>query len=103
LNDLVRPEAHHTPTFALHGRRPTSICLDLKRMMIAVDLDHEFPRYAGEIRKVWPDRMLSAKLCSADAVSSQQFPDLALCAAAVATEVACLVGVVIVSGHNPRT
>jgi hypothetical protein len=44
LDDFIRPEAHHTPTFALYGRRPTSICLDLKRMMIAVDLDHEFPR-----------------------------------------------------------
>jgi len=69
--------------------------------MIAVDLDHEFSRYAGEVGEVGADGVLSAKLCVSDAARSKEFPDLALGAAAVATEIACSTGVVIVSGHNP--
>ena len=43
LNDLIRPKAaHHTPAFTLHGCRPASIRFDLKGVMIAVDLDHQF-------------------------------------------------------------
>jgi hypothetical protein len=49
------------------------------------------------------DGVLSAKLCVSDAARSKEFPDLALGAAAVATEIACSTGVVIVSGHNPLT
>jgi hypothetical protein len=44
LHHLVRPEAHDTPTFALHRRSAARIRLDLKGVMIAVDLDHEPPR-----------------------------------------------------------
>ena len=103
LNDLVRPETHHAPIFALHGRRPACIGPDLKRVMIAIDFDHEPPRYAGEIGKIAADRILPPKLRPADAAISQKFPDLAFCAAAVATKVACFVGIVVFSGHNPLT
>ena len=41
LNDLVRPEAHHAPTFALYRRCPARIRLDLESMVIAIDLDHQ--------------------------------------------------------------
>jgi hypothetical protein len=103
LNDLVRPEANDTPTFTFQCRCSARIGLDLKSVMIAVDLDHEFPRQAGEVGKIAADRVLSAKFRPADAAISQKFPDLALGAAAVATEVACLVGIVVFSGHNPLT
>ncbi len=52
LHDLIRPEAHDVPPFALHGRRSSGISLDLKCMMIAVDLDHEPVRDACEVREV---------------------------------------------------
>jgi hypothetical protein len=72
-------------------------------MMFAVDLDHQLPRYAGEIREVGADGMLPAELRPADAARSQQFPDLAFGTAAVAPEVACLVGAVVVWGRCPLT
>jgi hypothetical protein len=103
LNDLIRPEAHDMPAFTLHGCRPASIRFDLKGVMIAVDLDHQLSRYAGEIGEVWADRILPPELRPADAATSQEFPDLALGATAVASEVACSLSVVIVLGHNPLT
>jgi hypothetical protein len=39
----------------------------------------------------------------AGAAVPQELPDLALGAAAVATEFACFVGIVVFSGHNPLT
>jgi hypothetical protein len=66
LNHLVRPEAHDPPTFTFHRCRATRIAVDLKRMMIAVDLDHEPPRYAGEVGEVRTDRMLPAKFSATD-------------------------------------
>jgi hypothetical protein len=101
LNDFIRPEAHYAPTFTFHLRSAACIGLDLKGVMIAVDLDHEFTRYTGEIRKVRANGMLPAKLRPADAAVPQELPDLSLGAAAVATEVAWSIGVVIVSGHDP--
>jgi len=99
LHHLVRPEAHDTPTFALHGRRLACIGRDLKGVVIAIDLDHEPPRYTGKIRKVRTYGMLSAELRAIYAAHSKEFPDLTFCAAAVATEVACFVGIVVFSGH----
>jgi hypothetical protein len=57
----------------------------------------------AKIGKIAADRVLPPELRPADAAIPQQFPDLALGAAAVATELACLVGVVVFSGHNPLT
>ena len=103
LNDLVRPEAHHAPTFALYRRCPARIRRDLESMVIAIDLDHQLQRYAGKVGEVGADGVLSAVLRPADAAVPQELPDLALGAAAVAAQVACSISVVIVSGHNPLT
>jgi hypothetical protein len=43
LNNLVRPEAHDAPAFALHRRCATRVCLDLESVVVAVDLDDELP------------------------------------------------------------
>ena len=40
LNDFVRPEADDSPPFALHDGCAVCIRFDLKRVMLAVDLDH---------------------------------------------------------------
>jgi hypothetical protein len=72
-------------------------------MVVAVDLDHELSRYAGEIREEGADGMLSTELHAVDAAISQEFPHLAFGAAAVATEFACSIGVVVFSGHRPLT
>ena len=76
LNHLVRPQAHDPPTFTLHRCRSARIGLDLKRMMIAVDLDHEPPRYAGEVCEVRTYGILPPELRAAYAAIPQQFPDL---------------------------
>ena len=103
LNHLVRPKAHHAPTFALHRCGAARIRLDLKRMMIAVDLDHQPPRYAGKIRKIAADGMLSAKFRAIYAASTNEFPDFAFRTTAVATQFTCSIGIVVVSRHNPLT
>jgi hypothetical protein len=103
LNDLVRPEAHHAPTFAFHGRSAARIRLDLEGMVVAIDFDHQFSRYTGEIGEVRTNGMLPPELHPADAAISQELPDLAFRAASVAAQVACSTSVVIVSGHNPLT
>jgi len=102
-NNLIRPKSDDAPTFKFHRCRATRIGLDLKRMMIAVDLDHQLPRYAGEVCKVGADGILSSEFRAAYAAIPQQFPDLTFGPAAVLTEVACLVGIVVFSGHNPLT
>ena len=103
LDDLICPEAYDAPSLAFHHCRATRISLDLKRMMIAIDLDHELARYAGEVCEVGTDRVLTSELDAADAAISQEFPDLALGATSVATEFTCSIGVVVFSGHNPLT
>jgi hypothetical protein len=103
LNDLVRPEAHHAPAFALHGCRSARIGLDLKRMMIAVDLDHESPRYAGEVCEVRTYGILPPELRAAYAAIAQQFPDLTFGPAAIAAQFSCSIDGVLVSGHDPLT
>jgi hypothetical protein len=103
LHHLIRPEAHHAPTFALHGRRSARIGPDLKSVMIAIDLDHQLSRYAGEVCEVGTNGILPAKLCLSDAARSKEFPDLAFSTAAVAAEFTCSLSVIVVSGHNPLT
>jgi hypothetical protein len=103
LYDLVRPEPHHAPTFTLHRSCPTGVRFDLKGVMIAVDFDHELPRYAREIRKIRANRVLTAELGVADATRSEKFPHLAFGTATVATQFTCSLAVVVVSGHNPLT
>jgi hypothetical protein len=103
LDDLICPEAHHAPTFSLHCCRATSIPFGLEGMMIAINFDHELARYAGEVREVGANRMLSAELRSAHAAIPQELPHLALCSTTVATEFTCPLAIVIVSGHDPLT
>jgi hypothetical protein len=103
LGDLIRPESNDTPALLLHHRRSSSIRLNLKRMMVAVDFDHELARYAREVGEVRADGMLTAELGAADAARAQEFPHLAFGLTAVATELSCSLAVVIVSGHDPLT
>ena len=85
LNHLIRPEAHDIPALALHSFRSASIRFNLKGMMIAIDLDDEPSRDAGEVREVGTNRMLSAELRAGDTTCPQKFPDFALGATTVAT------------------
>ena len=103
LDDFVRPESHDLPTFLLHHGRTTCVRFDAKGMMIAVYLDDEPARYAGEIRKVRADRMLSAELHAVNSSRTYELPDLVFGAAAVASEFTCSIGIVVVAGHYPLT
>ena len=71
--------------------------------MIAVHLDDELSRDAGEVGEVGTDRMLTAKLGAANPASAQELPDLAFGETAVATEFTCPIGVVVFAGHYPLT
>jgi hypothetical protein len=62
LDNLVRPEAQDVPALAFHLRCAARIRFDLESMVVAVNLDDELPRHAGEIGKVRTDRMLSTEL-----------------------------------------
>ncbi len=83
LDDVIRPEAQNTPTLALHCRRPPFIGLDLEGVMIAVDFNDEFARYAGEVSKVRADGMLPTEFDAAHPAISQKLPADSLGAAAV--------------------
>jgi len=61
LNDFVRPKAQDAPPVLLHQCGTTCIGLDSISVMLAIDLNDELPRYAGEISKVVADWMLAAK------------------------------------------
>jgi len=71
LNDFIRPKPNDAPTFALYRRRSSRICFDLEGVMIAIDLDDKFSRYAGEISEVETNRMLPAEFCAADTARPQ--------------------------------
>ena len=70
LHNVIRPEANDTPAFTFHSRSPSSVGINLKSVMIAVNLDDEFPRYAREVCKVSSDRVLSSELQAAHAAIS---------------------------------
>jgi len=65
-NNLIRPKSDDAPTFKFHRCRATGIAVDLKGVMIAIDLDHEPLRYAGKVGDVRTDRMLPAKFRATD-------------------------------------
>ena len=44
LHNVIRPEANDAPTFAFQSCCSPSIGIDLKGVMIAVNLDDEFQR-----------------------------------------------------------
>ena len=101
LHDFIRPESHYPPTLTFHRRRPPRIGLDLEGVMIAIHFDHELPRDAGEVCEVRADGMLASELRVTDPASSKEFPNFAFGAAAVVTQIACSLGVIVVSGHGP--
>ena len=71
---FVRRKTHHAPAFLRQGAGPSRIGFDLKRMMIAVDLDNALAGDTGEVRVVWPDWMLATELYPGHSILSQQFP-----------------------------
>ncbi|OJU40755.1 MAG: hypothetical protein BGN99_11600 [Alphaproteobacteria bacterium 65-37] len=89
------------PALMLHERRAAGILLDLKSMMLTVDLDHELRGDAGEVGIIGTDRMLSAKLDAAQPAVAQQFPADPLRLRAVAAKFACTCGLGVL--HFPLT
>src|SRR5215211_2350481 len=61
LDDFVGPESNDSPSLTLHDGCAMSIRFHLERVMLAVDLNNELPRHAGEVCEIRPDRMLSAE------------------------------------------
>ncbi|SEP01312.1 hypothetical protein SAMN02990966_03687 [Rhodospirillales bacterium URHD0017] len=88
LYDFVDPESEDPPAFAFHLSRPTSICLNLKRVMLAIDLDDEFRGYTGEVGEIRPDRMLSTKFHAGDPTVTDQVPTDLFCSATFAAQLA---------------
>ncbi|MEA2806617.1 MAG: hypothetical protein QOJ17_758 [Rhodospirillaceae bacterium] len=43
LQDVIRCEANHPPSVLFHCQRPSRIGLDLKGVVIAIDLDDDLP------------------------------------------------------------
>lgn len=62
LNDLVGPKAENLPSMALHQCCAARIGFDLVGVMLTIDLDDEFSRYAGKISEVGANWQLTTKL-----------------------------------------
>ena len=103
LDGVVCPEAQDAPAFVFRRTGPSSVCLDLKGMMLAVDLDDELSGQAGEVGEVGADRALPAELEAAEAAIAKEFPNLVLCTAAVAPQVSRSFGDVFVLLQAPLT
>jgi hypothetical protein len=103
LHYIAGRKPNHLPTIALHRCRSTSIGLELQVMVLAVDLDHESSRYAGEVREVRTYWMLSSKFDASDAAVTEELPYLTLGPASVAAQTACSRGGLFVLGHDPLT
>jgi len=46
------------PTLTFHQRCSPHIRFDLISVMMAIDLDDQLSRHAGEVGEIWPDWML---------------------------------------------
>ena len=103
LDNVVRPEADNAPSLALHHGGTPGISFLLKGMVLAVDFDHELARDAGEVREISTDWMLPPKFGVGDPAITQGLPHFAFCSAAIATQFACSLAIVIVAGHDPLT
>jgi hypothetical protein len=103
LDDVVCPKAQDAPAFAFHCAGASRVCLDLKGMMLAVDLDDELSGQAGEVGKVGADRVLPAELEPAEATIAKKLPNLVLGTAAVAPQVSRSFGDVFVLLQAPLT
>jgi hypothetical protein len=91
LHDFVRAEPNDAPAQALHHRRTPRICLDFVSVMIAVDLNDQPFRLAGEVGEVRSDRMLTTEFDAFHSMRTDQLPTDALCAAGIVPELTCLV------------
>jgi len=61
----------------------------LVSMMLAIDLDDELSRYAGEIGEVRTNLMLPAKLDAAHAMRAQQFPARLFSSTGISAKLSC--------------
>jgi hypothetical protein len=61
LADVIIPETDHTIAVGGDLRTTSIIRGRLVRMLASVDLDHEFPRRAGEVGNSVADRMLATE------------------------------------------
>ena len=62
LHDFSRRKANDFPAVAFHSRRAPSISLDLKVVVITVDLDHQLARDTCKIGEVGAYWVLAPKL-----------------------------------------
>jgi len=74
LHDFVRSETNNMPTLTFHQRRSPHIRFDLISVMMAIDLDDQLSRHAGEVGEIWPDGMLTAELDALHSVCTDQLP-----------------------------
>jgi hypothetical protein len=61
LQYVVIPEPDHSPTLSVQMRGPAAIRFVSSNVLPSIKLDDETSLNAGEIREVWPNRMLSSK------------------------------------------
>jgi hypothetical protein len=85
LHNFIRAEANDPPSHTLyHGCAPR-IRFDLVSVVIAINLDDEILRCAGEVGEVRANWMLAAELHALHSVRADQLPAQALGAAGVAS------------------
>jgi hypothetical protein len=61
LQYVVIPESDHSPTLSVQMRGSAAIRFACSNVLPSIKLDDETSLNAGEIREVWPNRMLSSK------------------------------------------
>ena len=103
LNHFPGHKPNHPPTIALHRCRSPSIGFELKVMMFAIDLNHKPSGYAGKVREVGTNWMLSSEFDASEAAITQELPYLTFGSACVAAQAACSRGGILVLGHDPLT
>jgi hypothetical protein len=71
VDDAIGPEADNPPAFLFKDFRSPLVGLDLKGVVVAVDLDDEILRNTGKVGKEWADRMLSSEFQTIHSMSAQ--------------------------------
>lgn len=89
--DVLVGQAEDDPTLGVHISIALSVVKNFSRsrMRPAVEFDHQLCRYAGEVRYIWADWMLSPKAPAGDATASETGPENQLCVRHFATQVFC--------------
>jgi hypothetical protein len=75
---LLIGEADHGIAESLQVSRPRAVVFDLRRVAIAVDLDHELGTSAAKVHDKAPDGMLAPKLEAKQLLAAQPGPQLLL-------------------------